>query len=192
MRPSLLLHRFLHCGLTVIPECMIQSYQHHSPVIAEDAFVHEGATLIGDVTLGSEVSIWPGAVLRGDQGGIVIGDHSNIQDGSVVHCTGGLSTTTIGPRVTVGHNVILHGCTVEADCLVGMGAILMDDCYIEPWCVIGAGALIPSGKRIPTRSLVAGSPGRVVRNLTDEELDRWIRQGCAEYRRLCAEYREMK
>jgi len=171
---------------------MIQPYRHHVPIIADDAFVHERATVIGDVTLGAEVSVWPGAVLRGDQGAIVIGDQSNIQDGSVVHCTGGLSTTNIGPRVTVGHNVILHGCTVEADCLVGMGAIIMDNAHIEPWCVIAAGALVPMGKRIPTRSLVAGSPGRVVRTLSDQELDLWIRHGCAEYRRLGAEYREMK
>jgi carbonic anhydrase/acetyltransferase-like protein (isoleucine patch superfamily) len=169
---------------------MLQTYRDFAPVVATDAFVHPSAVVIGDVTLGAEVSIWPGTVLRGDQGAIVIGDHSNIQDGSVVHCTGGLSTTTIGPRVTVGHKVILHGCTVEADCLIGMGAILMDNCHIEPWCLIAAGALVPMGRRIPTRSLVAGSPGRVVRQLTDEELTRWIRHGCEEYLRLCAEYRE--
>ena len=170
---------------------MIQPYREHVPVVAPDAFVHDTAVLIGDVTIAAEVSIWPGVVLRGDQGAICIGEQSNIQDGSVVHCTGGLSTTTIGPRVTVGHKVILHGCTVEADCLIGMGAILMDNCHVEPWCIVAAGALVTMGTRIPTRSLVAGTPGRVVRQLSDAELDAWIRHGCEEYLRLSAEYREM-
>jgi carbonic anhydrase/acetyltransferase-like protein (isoleucine patch superfamily) len=168
---------------------MIESYRGHSPRVADDAFVHQTAVLIGEVSLASQVSIWPHVVLRGDQAAITIGAQSNVQDGSVVHCTGGLSTTRVGARVTVGHNVILHGCTVEADCLIGMGAILMDNCHIEPWCVIAAGALVPMGRRIPTGSLVAGSPGRVVRKLSDDELEKWIRHGCAEYLRLGTEYR---
>jgi carbonic anhydrase/acetyltransferase-like protein (isoleucine patch superfamily) len=169
---------------------MIESYRGHSPCIADDAFVHQTAVLIGEVSLASQVSIWPHVVLRGDQGAITIGAQSNVQDGSVVHCTGGLSTTRVGPRVTVGHNVVLHGCNVEADCLIGMGAILMDNCHIEPWCVIAAGALVPMGRRIPAGSLVAGSPGRVVRKLSDDELEKWIRHGCEEYLRLGTEYRK--
>ena len=140
----------------------------------------------------ARASVWPGVVLRGDQGSIHIGDESNIQDLSVVHCTGGLSDTRIGARVTVGHRTILHGCIVEDDCLVGMGAILMDNCHIEPWCVIGAGALVPAGRRIPSGSLVIGSPARVVRPLRPDERESWIRHGHQEYLRLGREHRELQ
>ena len=143
---------------------------------------------MGEVFLGEEVSIWPGTVLRGDQGAIHIGEGSNIQDLSMVHATGGISRTLIGPRVTVGHRVILHGCEVMGDSLIGMGSILLDNCVIEPGCIIGAGALIPEGKRIPAGSLVLGSPGKVVRSLTEADYKK-IRVGYETYKRLKDEYR---
>jgi len=167
----------------------IETYQGWTPQIPESAFVHESALLSGAVHLSERVSIWHGCVLRGDQGAIEIGEESNVQDLSVIHCTGGLSTTRIGARVTVGHRTILHGCIIEDDCLIGMGAILMDNCHIEPWCVIGAGALVPAGKRIPSGSLVVGSPAKVVRPLREDERDRWIRHSHAEYLRLAAEHK---
>jgi carbonic anhydrase/acetyltransferase-like protein (isoleucine patch superfamily) len=169
-----------------------ETYQGLHPRVDPSAFVHESAQLIGDVHIARDVSIWPGSVLRGDQGSIEIGEESNIQDLSVVHCTGGLSTTRVGARVTVGHRTILHGCIIEDDCLVGMGAILMDNCHIESWCIIGAGALVPAGRRIPSGSLVLGSPGRVVRAIRPEERDTWIRHGHQEYLRLAVEHKALQ
>jgi carbonic anhydrase/acetyltransferase-like protein (isoleucine patch superfamily) len=167
---------------------MLEPYLHHVPRIAKSAWIHPSATLMGEVTLGEEVSIWPGVVLRGDQGAIEIGDQSNLQDLTVAHATGGVSRTVVGPRVTVGHRVLLHGCHVLGDSLIGMGSILLDNCVIEPGCILGAGTLIPEGRRIPSGSLVLGSPGRVVRTLTEADYAR-IRTGCETYRRLKEEYR---
>lgn len=164
---------------------MLEPYGSLAPVVDPSAYVHATALLIGDVTLGPRASVWPGVVLRGDQGAIVIGEETNIQDLTVGHATGDLSTTTIGRRVTVGHRVILHGCTVEDDCLIGMGSILLDNCHIGPWCLIGAGAVVPVGRRIPPRSLVLGAPGRVVRALTERDFEA-IRGGCAAYLELAA------
>jgi gamma-carbonic anhydrase len=166
---------------------MIQSWSIHHPVIDPSAWVHPSATIIGEVQLSAQVGIWPGCVLRGDQGGIFVGEQSNIQDLSVVHATGGRSQTWIGSRVTVGHRVILHGCRVEGESLIGMGAILLDNCVVEAGCIVGAGALIPEGRRIPAGSLVLGSPGRVVRELREEDYER-IRNGWRTYVRLIGEY----
>ncbi len=159
------------------------------PRIGRDVYVHPSVVLVGDVTLADRVSVWPGCVLRGDQGRISIGEESNIQDGTIAHATGGVSETVVGARVTVGHRVVLHGCHVMDDCLVGMGAIVLDNVVVEPLSVIGAGALIPVGRRIPSRSLVVGVPGRVVRTLSDHDIDTIIRNGHAEYLRLAAAYR---
>lgn len=167
---------------------MIESYRQWTPVIDPTAMVHPSAVIVGDVHLGARVSVWPTVVLRGDQGAIHVGDETNLQDGTIAHATGGHSTVQVGPRVTVGHRVLLHGCRIEGDALIGMGAILLDNCLIEPWVIIGAGALVPEGRRIPSRSLVLGVPGRVVRTLTDTDLER-IRHGHAEYLRLMADYR---
>lgn len=149
--------------------------------------MHASAVVIGDVRIGPRVSVWPGVVLRGDQGEIVVGEDSNLQDGTIAHATGGVSTVTVGPRVTVGHRVLLHGCTVEGDALIGMGAILLDHCVVEPWALVGAGALVPPGKRVPTRTLYLGNPGRVVRVLTERDLA-MIEHGRDEYLRLLADY----
>jgi carbonic anhydrase/acetyltransferase-like protein (isoleucine patch superfamily) len=127
-------------------------------------------------------------VLRGDQGAIRIGEETSIQDGSIAHATGGLSTTTIGARCTVGHKALLHGCSVSDDCLIGMGAILMDNCEIGTETIIAAGALVPVGRVIPPRSLVVGVPGKVVRQLSDEDVVQYIHHGTEEYLRLCADY----
>ncbi len=121
---------------------MIEAFDGQSPQIASTAWVHELASVIGDVRLGARVSIWPGAVLRGDMGLIEIDDDSNIQDGAICHDTGDMSVTRIGKRVTVGHRAILHGCTIADDCLIGMGAIVMDNAVIGSGCIIGAGALV--------------------------------------------------
>ena len=148
---------------------MIKKFQNKQPQLGEDAYVSENAMVIGDVSLGDEVNIWFGAVLRGDMHYIKIGNRTNIQDNSVVHVTTGVSPTNIGNGVTVGHGAIIHGCTIEDDCLIGMGAILMDDAIIGEGSLIGAGALIPPNMIIPENSLVVGSPGKVLRQVKDFE-----------------------
>ena len=148
---------------------MIKLFEGKQPQLGKNVYVSENAMVIGDVTLGDEVNIWFGAVLRGDMHYIKIGNRTNIQDNSVVHVTTRVSPTNIGSGVTVGHGAIIHGCTIEDDCLIGMGAILMDDANIGGGSLIGAGALIPPNMIIPENSLVVGSPGKVVRQVKDFE-----------------------
>ena len=159
---------------------MIESFEKYVPTIAPSAWVHELASVIGEVELAAGVSVWPGAVLRGDMGPIVIGEHSNLQDGAVCHNTGGLSTTQVGERVTVGHRAILHGCTVEDDCLIGMGAIVMDNAVIGTGSIVAAGAIVTMRQRVPPGSLVMGSPGRVVKAITAEQRE-WIEHAWTVY-----------
>ena len=139
---------------------MIQRYDGVEPRIHPTAWVHPSAVVIGDVELAAGVSVWPGVVMRGDCGPIRIGENSNIQDGTIVHTTGGLSATHIGARVTVGHAVILHGCRVGDDCLIGMGATLLDNCELGPWTMVGAGSLVTYRKSYLEGGLVVGSPAQ--------------------------------
>ncbi len=141
------------------------------PQIADSAWIAPNATVIGDVRLGRNVGIWWNAVLRGDNDPISIGENSNIQDGSVLHTDIGVPLA-IAANVTVGHIVMLHGCTIGEGSLIGIGAIVLNRAVIGRECLIGAGSLIPEGKSIPERSLVMGSPGRIVRQLTDEDIAR--------------------
>jgi len=139
------------------------------PVLGREAWVAPNATVIGDVILGDEASIWWGAVVRGDNDTITIGAGSNIQDGSVLHADEGVPLT-LGDRVTVGHLVMLHGCTIGEESLIGIKSVILNRAVIGRHCIIGANSLIPEGKVIPDRSLVMGSPGKVVRQLSDEEV----------------------
>ncbi len=137
----------------------------------EHIFIAPGADLIGDVTLYNEVSIWFQAVLRGDLAPIVIGERSNIQDGAVVHVDTGYPTT-IGAGVTVGHSAVIHGCTIEDECLIGMNAVVLNGAKIGSGSLIGANALVPQGMIVPPRSLVLGSPGKIVKTLTEIQVTR--------------------
>ena len=149
---------------------MIHAFDGHVPLIHTDAFVHPDATIIGHSIVGARSSIWPSTVLRGDmKGRIVIGDDTSIQDGTVVHLTQDFSDTVVGNRCTVGHRVILHGCIVEDECLIGMGSIILDNARIGTGSLIGAGALVTQGTVIPPHSLVFGSPGKVIRPLRPKE-----------------------
>ncbi|MDR1855344.1 MAG: gamma carbonic anhydrase family protein [Azoarcus sp.] len=141
------------------------------PRIGEGCWIAHNATVIGDVTLGRSASVWYGVVIRGDNAPIAIGDETNIQDGSVLHNDEGIPLT-IGAGVTVGHMAMLHGCTIGDGCLIGINAVVLNNAVVGRDCLIGANALIPEGKTIPERSLVVGSPGRVLRTLTDEEVAR--------------------
>jgi carbonic anhydrase/acetyltransferase-like protein (isoleucine patch superfamily) len=147
----------------------VETFEHFIPKIHPTAFIHPGAYVVGEVEIGEESSVWPAAVLRGDQGGIRIGARTSIQDGSVAHATHGFSTTTLGDECTVGHRVILHGCTVGHRCLVGMGSILLDKVELGDFCLVGAGSLLTSGKKFPPYSFILGSPGKRLRELTAAE-----------------------
>jgi carbonic anhydrase/acetyltransferase-like protein (isoleucine patch superfamily) len=135
------------------------------PTLGPEVFVAPNATVIGDVVLGEQSTVWFGTVLRGDVFPIRVGARSNIQDNAVVHVTGGKASTTIGDDVTIGHLALIHGCTVGNRCLIGMGSILLDGAVIEDDCLVGAGTLVPPRMRVPTGSLVMGRPAKVVRLL---------------------------
>ncbi len=147
---------------------MIYQYEDIKPSLPKEYYIADNATVIGDVVLKNQSSVWFGTVLRGDIEPIILGERSNIQDNSVAH-TGKGAPTIIGDDVTVGHKVTLHGCTIGNNCLIGMGAILLDGCEIGDNCIIGAGSIIAQRKKIPAGSLAVGSPARVIRRLTDED-----------------------
>src|SRR5689334_11206377 len=139
-----------------------------SPQLGEGAWAAPSADLIADVRLGARASVWFGAVLRGDNTPLIIGEESNFQDGAIGHSDPGFPLT-IGARVTVGHQAILHGCTIADDCLIGLGARVLNGAVIESECIIGAGALVTENKHFEPGSLIVGAPARVVREVTDEE-----------------------
>lgn len=161
----------------------LYEYKGVRPRVGRGVFVAPGATVIGDVELGDEASVWFGVVIRGDVMPIRFGARTNIQDNSVVHVTGGKAQTTVGDDVTIGHMALLHGCTVGNGVLVGMGSILLDGSVIGDEAIVGAGSLVSPGTRVPPRSLVMGRPARVVRLVTDEDLA-WVREAA----RLYVEY----
>lgn len=137
--------------------------------IHETAWVAPGAHLLGDVTLGEQTSVWYNAVLRGDQEKIVVGKASNVQDCCVLHGDAG-NDVIVGDYVTVGHSAVLHGCTVEDHCIIGMGAVVLDHAVIGAGSIVGAGAVVSAGTIVPPRSLVVGIPGKVKKTLTEEDL----------------------
>jgi carbonic anhydrase/acetyltransferase-like protein (isoleucine patch superfamily) len=156
------------------------------PQLGPGAWVAPSADLIGDIRLGARASVWFGAVLRGDNTPLTLGEETNFQDGAIGHSDPGFPLT-IGARVTVGHQAILHGCTVRDDCLIGMGARILNGAVIEPECIVGAGALITEGKRFEAGSLIVGSPARVVRVVTEEEKHA-LRLSAAHYAEKAARY----
>jgi carbonic anhydrase/acetyltransferase-like protein (isoleucine patch superfamily) len=149
---------------------MIRVYKGITPAVAATAFIDASAQVIGDVHVGEESSVWMNAVVRGDVNHIRIGRRTNVQDGTVVHVMREPSHPTIlGDEITVGHGAIVHGCTIEDRCLIGMGAILLNGARVGHGSIVAAGTLLPEGCVVPPRSLVMGSPGRVKRAVTDEE-----------------------
>jgi len=149
---------------------LIIPYNHHKPSIHESVFVAPGAYLIGDITIGKKSTIWFNAVLRGDEDSIMIGEKCSIQDNSTIHLFEGCPVV-VEDEVTVGHNVILHGCKVGKRSIIGMGSTILDNVEIGEECIIGANTLIPPGKKIPSRSLVVGSPGKIVRDVSAKDLE---------------------
>jgi len=150
---------------------VLRPYRGVLPRVHPSAFIDQSAQVIGDVEIGEESSIWMCAVLRGDVHAIRVGRRTNIQDGTIVHVMTGTHPTTIGDHVTIGHGAIVHGCTIESQCLVGMGAILLDGAHIGSGSVVAAGTLIVENVRVPPKSLVMGRPGKVKRLLTRAEIE---------------------
>ncbi|MFN7922515.1 MAG: gamma carbonic anhydrase family protein [Bryobacteraceae bacterium] len=168
---------------------MIRSFRGKTPQIPDSAYVDPSAQVIGDVVIGERSSIWPNATVRGDVHSIRIGDESNIQDNSVLHADFPDFPLNIGNRVTVGHSVVLHGCTIGDGALIGIGAIVLNGAKIGKGAVIAAGALISEGAEVPDYSLVMGVPGKVRREITPEERERF-QVNCDHYLELCEEYRK--
>jgi carbonic anhydrase/acetyltransferase-like protein (isoleucine patch superfamily) len=167
----------------------VRSYLDHFPTLADNVFIDESAVVIGRVTIGTDSSVWPTCVVRGDVHDVRIGERTNIQDGSILHCTSPDSSKpdgfglTIGSDVTVGHKVVLHGCTIGNHVLVGMGSIIMDGAVVEDDVVIGGGSVVTPGKVLEKGGLYVGSPAKRVRDLRPEELE-FLRYSAAHYVKL--------
>lgn len=153
---------------------LVMPFRGKRPVLGRGVWIAPTASIIGDVELGDEASVWFGAVLRGDIGAIRIGARTNVQDLACVHLTENLSATVVGADVTIGHGAILHGCTVGDRCLIGMGSIVLDNAVVGEGSVIAAGTLVPPRTVIPPRSLVRGNPGKVIRPVNDAEAEMGI------------------
>ena len=171
----------------------VQTYLNHIPSIADSAWIHHSANVIGDVTLRDRCSIWCGVVIRGDVNHIEIGANTNIQDNSVLHVSHKTardpegSPLFIGSHVTVGHGVILHGCRIGDECLIGMGSLIMDKVTIEPQVLVGAGSLVPEGKTLLSGHLYLGRPAKLIRPLTREEIA-YFRYSAEHYVALARHY----
>ncbi|MBI5282539.1 MAG: gamma carbonic anhydrase family protein [Candidatus Solibacter usitatus] len=168
---------------------MIRPYRGIYPSIAPSAYVDQASTVIGDVTLGERSSVWPSAVLRGDVNKITIGGGTNIQDGAVLHGELDLYPVILGSRVTVGHMACLHGCVIEDDVLIGIGAIVLNGARIGRGSVVAAGSLVPEGVVIPPESMVMGTPAKVRRQVTEEEKARF-KENAQRYIRYRQDYRD--
>jgi gamma-carbonic anhydrase len=149
---------------------MTRAFKNIEPSIHESAFIADGAIVIGDVEIGEDASVWFGSIVRGDVNHIRIGARTNIQDATVIHVSSQTHATILEEEITVGHRVTLHGCHVERGCLIGIGSILMDGVRVGAQSLVGAGSLLPPGTQVPPRSLVLGSPAKVKRELTDDEI----------------------
>jgi len=147
---------------------LIKACRGISPQFGEDVWLAENATVVGDVVMGDRCSVWFNAVVRGDVNSIRMGNQVNVQDGAVIHCTYEKTKTVLGNNVSIGHNALVHGCTVEDNVLIGMGAIVMDNCYIEANCIIAAGAVLLENTRVESWSVYAGIPARKVKTLSPE------------------------
>jgi carbonic anhydrase/acetyltransferase-like protein (isoleucine patch superfamily) len=168
---------------------MIRAYRGVYPKIAASAYIDSSAQVIGDVEIGERASVWPNVTIRGDVNYIRIGEESNVQDNSVIHVEHDIYPTILGDRVTVGHSVTLHGCVIEDDCLIGIGAIVLNGAKIGKGTVVAAGALVPEEMEVPPGSMVMGVPARIKRELKPEEVERF-RENAQNYVRYRQIYRE--
>jgi carbonic anhydrase/acetyltransferase-like protein (isoleucine patch superfamily) len=167
---------------------LIKSINNITPKILQDVFLADNAVIIGDVTIGTKSSVWFNTVIRGDVNSILIGDSVNIQDGVVVHCTYKKTKTIIGNNVSIGHNAIIHGCEIQNNVLIGMGAIIMDNVIIEENSIIAAGAIVTKGTYVKSGSLFAGVPAKFKRTLSKEEIDNSIIKTAENYKKYLSWY----
>lgn len=165
----------------------ILPYQGHFPSIGQNVFIAPSAQIIGKVTIGDHTNLWFNVALRGDVHEIHVGSGTNIQDGTIIHVTTGGIGTHIGNNVTIGHLALLHDCTLEDECFIGMGAKLLDKVYVEKGAMVAAGALVTPGKRIPTGELWAGNPAKFMRLLTEDE-KKYIPHSAQHYQKLAQNY----
>ena len=169
---------------------IIKEVRGCKPSFGEDCFLAENCVILGEVSMGNQCSIWYNAVVRGDVHFIKMGNKVNIQDGAVIHATFEKSPTTIGNNVSVGHNAIVHGCTIHDDVLVGMGAIVMDDCIVESNSIIAAGAVVAKGTHIKSGSVYAGVPAKKIKDISDELLQGEIHRIAENYIKYAGWFKE--
>ncbi len=168
---------------------LILAYQGKSPRIADGVYIAPGAAVIGDVEIGAGSSVWFNAVLRGDVREIRVGERTNIQDGTVIHVTSFGSGAYLGSDITVGHSAVIHACTIEDHCLIGMNATVLDGVVVESWAIVAAGSVVPPGKRVKSGELWSGNPAKTLRSLTGEETD-FIRRSAERYCGFAGAYLE--
>jgi len=161
---------------------LIKTCRNNTPTIPESCWLADNATIVGDVNMGENCSVWFNAVIRGDVNTISMGNNVNIQDGAVIHCTFEKTKTILGNNVSVGHNALVHGCTVEDNVLIGMGSIVMDNCYIESGSIIAAGAVLLEGTRVEGGSIYAGVPAKKVKNISPELFEGEVMRIAKNYR----------
>jgi len=171
---------------------IIKSVNGKAPVIPEDCYVAENATIVGEVTLGANCSVWFNAVVRGDVHYIKIGNNVNIQDGAVIHATYQKAPTTIGNNVSIGHNAIVHGCTIHDNVLIGMGSIVMDHCVIESNSIIAAGAVVTQNTRVESGSIYAGVPAKKVKDISKELINGEINRIADNYIKYASWFKDEK
>ena len=169
---------------------LIKACRGTSPKFGKDCWFAENATIVGDVEMGDECSVWFSAVVRGDVNSIKMGNRVNVQDGAVIHCTYEKTKTVLGNNVSIGHNALVHGCTVEDNVLIGMGSIVMDNCYIEANCIIAAGAVLLENTRVESWSIYAGVPAKKVKTLSPELFEGEIKRIANSYVKYSSWFKE--
>ncbi len=169
---------------------LVKSLNNHTPELGKDTFLADNATIIGDVILGCDCSVWFNAVIRGDVNKIRIGDRVNIQDGAIIHCTYQKAATTIGDNVSIGHQAIVHGCTLEKNVLIGMGAIVMDHALVRSNSIIAAGAIVLEHTVVESGTLYAGIPAKKVKDLAPDQIRQLIEDTAANYQLYASWYKD--
>ena len=169
---------------------IIKSVNGKTPIMPEDCFIADNATVLGEVIMGNHCSVWFNAVIRGDVHYIKLGNKVNVQDGAVIHATYQKSPTTIGNNVSIGHNAIVHGCTIEDNVLIGMGSIVMDDCVVESNSIIAAGAVLTKNTRVEAGSIYAGIPAKKVKDISEELVSGEINRIAEDYVKYSSWFKE--
>jgi len=169
---------------------LIKSCRGNTPIIPKSCWLAENCTIVGDVKMGEDCSIWFNTVIRGDVNSISLGNNVNIQDGAVLHCTYEQTKVVLGNNVSVGHNALVHGCTVGENVLIGMGSIVMDDCVIEDNCIIAAGAVLLEGTRVESGTIWAGVPAKKVKEMSPEMFEEQVKRIATSYRMYASWFEE--